>query len=106
MIRNERLTATLDGKFVVFLIGMPINQPSSHSQVDPGRLCDAQNAQGTLPTSRVGIFTRGDVVFQNDNISAILALAGAAIGLCEEQKRRAFACVEGQRGGADIKSGR
>ncbi len=27
MIRNERLTATLDGKFVVFLIGMRINKP-------------------------------------------------------------------------------
>ncbi len=27
MIRNERLTATLDGQFVVFLIGMRINQP-------------------------------------------------------------------------------
>ncbi len=27
MIRNERLTATLDGQFVVFPIGMRINQP-------------------------------------------------------------------------------
>jgi len=27
MVRPERLTATLDGKFVVFLIGMRINQP-------------------------------------------------------------------------------
>jgi len=27
MIRNERLTATLDGSFVVFLIGMRMNQP-------------------------------------------------------------------------------
>jgi hypothetical protein len=27
MIRSERLTATLDGEFVVFLIGMRINQP-------------------------------------------------------------------------------
>ena len=29
MIRRERLTATLDGEFVVFLIGMRINRPLS-----------------------------------------------------------------------------
>ena len=27
MIRNERLTASLDGDFVVFLIGLRINKP-------------------------------------------------------------------------------
>ena len=27
MIRPERLTATLDGDFVVFLIGMRVNRP-------------------------------------------------------------------------------
>jgi hypothetical protein len=48
MIHRERLTANLEGGFVVFLIGMRINRPLLIHKWWPPSGCDAATAQGAL----------------------------------------------------------
>ncbi len=92
-LHNERMTASLDGDFVVFLIGMRVNKPLRIDKWLPvvtamTRMIAELRAQPALGLLHAEMWT-----VSHFHHGAVLALDGSAAGLREEQKRATPACV-------------
>lgn len=85
MIRRERLTANLEGDFVVFLIGMRINKPWKAHKWLPVATAMPRMIKELYRQPELGFSTRGNVVLSYHHHGAVLAFHGTTIGLCQEQ---------------------
>lgn len=80
MIQRDRVTATLEGDFVIFLIGMRIKKPVDPQVVSCGS-DHAWHAQRTQPPTQSRLHSRRNVILSHYRLGAVLALNGADSGL-------------------------
>ncbi len=77
-ILRERLTASLDGDFVVFLIGMRVNNPLKVHKWMPVFVAMPPMIKELDASSGDGFPPRRDVVWTHHDHDSILAIDGAA----------------------------
>jgi hypothetical protein len=84
VIDRDRLTAKIDGEFVVFLIGMRINKPLLPHKWMPVAAAMPRMPRELYAHPEMGFLHAGGMVRAYAPHGPILALARAIAGLCDE----------------------